>query len=113
MFIRLFLLVLAVCLMICLGFALIIFFENLFFEKEKKHKIDADFVKKLIEKNMFYLVVGSLISSDNGADKTYWERAKTDLTDIKNSLEELEVLGKDKYIKNVEDALKIVENELG
>lgn len=109
--IRFLLLLLAFGLLVCLGFALVGFFDNLF-KKKKNQKIDANFVKTLIEKNMFYFVIGSLISSDNNTDKEYWKQAKTDLTDIKVGLEELEVLGKDKYIKNVEDALKIVENEL-
>ena len=75
-------------------------------------KINEEFVKTLIEKNLFPLVIASYISADNGTDIKYWEKTRLDLIDIKNVLEKIDILNKESYLKRVNDAIKIAEQEI-
>ena len=116
MVIRIILMLVAVFILIFLACALISFFSDLINPKKiqtyKIVKMNEDFVKTLIDKNLFPIVIASYISADNGNDVKYWEKANLDLNDIKNVLEKMEILNKDKYLKRIDDAIKITEQEI-
>ena len=73
--------------------------------------MDKELIKKLIEEDMIYFFLGSLVSSDSLNNKTDYEESIKILNDTRLVLIDLYVENKEKYIQYIENEISILKNE--
>lgn len=73
--------------------------------------MDKKLLEKLINDGMFYLFIGSLISSDNLNNSNDYKESIKRLNEAKEILSDFECENKEKYLEMVEKGLNILEKE--
>lgn len=73
--------------------------------------MNKELVKKLIEEDMIYFFLGSLVSSDSLNNKTDYEESIKILNDTRLVLIDLDVENKEKYIQYIENEINILKSE--
>lgn len=73
--------------------------------------MDKKLLEKLINDGMFYLFIGSLISSDNLNNSNDYKESIKRLNETKEILSDFECENKEKYLEMVEKGLNILEKE--
>lgn len=73
--------------------------------------MNKELVKKLIEEDMIYFFLGSLVSSDSLNNKTDYEESIKILNDTRLVLIDLDAENKEKYIQYIENEISILKSE--